>query len=101
MNVICFGFTGSNGRRESQGSLSSGASLELATSGSGKNEVGQMHLIQADVGLSMIISILVNDQIYIFFVLKQPNQFIIMMMLLLKWLYYVVFLYIYFNLFQF
>uniref|UniRef100_A0A673IQ32 Regulator of G-protein signaling 12-like n=1 Tax=Sinocyclocheilus rhinocerous TaxID=307959 RepID=A0A673IQ32_9TELE len=27
-----------NGRRESQGSLSSGASLELATSGSGKNE---------------------------------------------------------------
>lgn len=35
------GFTGSNGRRESQGSLSSGASLELATSGSGKNEVGQ------------------------------------------------------------
>uniref|UniRef100_A0A3B5Q4H9 Regulator of G protein signaling 12b n=1 Tax=Xiphophorus maculatus TaxID=8083 RepID=A0A3B5Q4H9_XIPMA len=28
-----------NGRRESQGSLSSGASLELGTSGSGKNEV--------------------------------------------------------------
>uniref|UniRef100_A0A9J7X1I9 Regulator of G protein signaling 12b n=1 Tax=Cyprinus carpio carpio TaxID=630221 RepID=A0A9J7X1I9_CYPCA len=33
-----YSFTGSNGRRESQGSLSSGASLELATSGSGKNE---------------------------------------------------------------
>lgn len=33
--------------------MSSGASLELATSGSGKNEVGQMHLTQADVGLSM------------------------------------------------
>ncbi|XP_072240541.1 regulator of G-protein signaling 12b [Leuresthes tenuis] len=30
--------SGSNGRRESQGSLSSGASLELGTSGSGKNE---------------------------------------------------------------
>ncbi|KAG7277259.1 hypothetical protein CRUP_036928, partial [Coryphaenoides rupestris] len=30
-----------NGRRESQGSLSSGASLELGTSGSGKNEVEQ------------------------------------------------------------
>ncbi|KAM9769855.1 LOW QUALITY PROTEIN: regulator of G-protein signaling 12b [Menidia menidia] len=33
-----FNFSGSNGRRESQGSLSSGASLELGTSGSGKNE---------------------------------------------------------------
>ncbi|XP_026103820.1 regulator of G-protein signaling 12-like isoform X1 [Carassius auratus] len=33
-----YSFTGNNGRRESQGSLSSGASLELATSGSGKNE---------------------------------------------------------------
>ncbi|KAJ8411069.1 hypothetical protein AAFF_G00181040 [Aldrovandia affinis] len=34
-----YNFSGSNGRRESQGSLSSGASLELATSGSGgKNE---------------------------------------------------------------
>ncbi|TRY87600.1 hypothetical protein DNTS_005988 [Danionella cerebrum] len=33
-----YSFTGSNGRRESQGSLSSGASLELATSGSGKHE---------------------------------------------------------------
>ncbi|XP_073718554.1 regulator of G-protein signaling 12b isoform X1 [Misgurnus anguillicaudatus] len=33
-----YSYTGSNGRRESQGSLSSGASLELATSGSGKNE---------------------------------------------------------------
>lgn len=32
-------FPGSNGRRESQGSLSSGASLELGTSASGKNEV--------------------------------------------------------------
>lgn len=32
-------FSGSNGRRESQGSLSSGASLELGTSGSGRNEV--------------------------------------------------------------
>lgn len=32
-------FAGSNGRRESQGSLSSGASLELGTSGSGRNEV--------------------------------------------------------------
>ncbi|KAI4832596.1 hypothetical protein KUCAC02_015558, partial [Chaenocephalus aceratus] len=32
-------FSGSNGRRESQGSLSSGASLELGTPGSGKNEV--------------------------------------------------------------
>ncbi|XP_064782856.1 regulator of G-protein signaling 12b isoform X3 [Oncorhynchus masou masou] len=32
----------SNGRRESQGSLSSGASLELGTSGSGKNEGGSM-----------------------------------------------------------
>lgn len=32
-------FSGSNGRRESQGSLSSGASLELGTSGLGKNEV--------------------------------------------------------------
>lgn len=34
-------FSGSNGRRESQGSLSSGASLELGMSGSGKNEVSQ------------------------------------------------------------
>ncbi|XP_051561359.1 regulator of G-protein signaling 12-like isoform X1 [Myxocyprinus asiaticus] len=33
-----YNITGSNGRRESQGSLSSGASLELGTSGSGKNE---------------------------------------------------------------
>lgn len=32
-------FSGSNGRRESQGSLSSGTSLELGTSGSGRNEV--------------------------------------------------------------
>lgn len=32
-------FSTINGRRESQGSLSSGASLELGTSGSGKNEV--------------------------------------------------------------
>uniref|UniRef100_A0A087Y8W6 Regulator of G protein signaling 12b n=1 Tax=Poecilia formosa TaxID=48698 RepID=A0A087Y8W6_POEFO len=36
-NYICV-FSGTNGRRESQGSLSSGASLELGTSGSGKNE---------------------------------------------------------------
>ncbi|KAL3067410.1 hypothetical protein OYC64_017194 [Pagothenia borchgrevinki] len=34
-----YNFSGSNGRRESQGSLSSGASLELGTPGSGKNEV--------------------------------------------------------------
>ncbi|KAK7929544.1 hypothetical protein WMY93_005939 [Mugilogobius chulae] len=34
-----YNYSGSNGRRESQGSLSSGASLELGTSGSGKNEV--------------------------------------------------------------
>ncbi|XP_024117919.1 regulator of G-protein signaling 12b isoform X1 [Oryzias melastigma] len=33
-----YNFSGSNGRRESQGSLSSGASLELGTSGTGKNE---------------------------------------------------------------
>ncbi|XP_041640864.1 regulator of G-protein signaling 12b isoform X2 [Cheilinus undulatus] len=33
-----YNFSGSNGRRESQGSLSSGASLELATSGLGRNE---------------------------------------------------------------
>ncbi|XP_015244507.1 PREDICTED: regulator of G-protein signaling 12 isoform X2 [Cyprinodon variegatus] len=33
-----YNFPGTNGRRESQGSLSSGASLELGTSGSGKNE---------------------------------------------------------------
>ncbi|XP_057698704.1 regulator of G-protein signaling 12b isoform X2 [Corythoichthys intestinalis] len=33
-----YNFSGSNGRRESQGSLSSGTSLELGTSGSGKNE---------------------------------------------------------------
>lgn len=33
-----YNYSGSNGRRESQGSLSSGASLELGTSGSGKNE---------------------------------------------------------------
>ncbi|KAM8842637.1 regulator of G-protein signaling 12b isoform 1-T4 [Synchiropus picturatus] len=33
-----YNLAGSNGRRESQGSLSSGASLELATSGSGRNE---------------------------------------------------------------
>lgn len=33
-----YNFAGSNGRRESQGSLSSGASLELGTSGSGRNE---------------------------------------------------------------
>ncbi|XP_029999588.1 regulator of G-protein signaling 12b isoform X2 [Sphaeramia orbicularis] len=33
-----YNFSGSNGRRESQGSLSSGASLELGTSGSGRNE---------------------------------------------------------------
>ncbi|XP_047221095.1 regulator of G-protein signaling 12b isoform X3 [Girardinichthys multiradiatus] len=34
-----YNFPGTNGRRESQGSLSSGASLELGTSGSGKNEL--------------------------------------------------------------
>ncbi|XP_022074167.2 regulator of G-protein signaling 12b isoform X1 [Acanthochromis polyacanthus] len=34
-----YNFSGSNGRRESQGSLSSGASLELGMSGSGRNEV--------------------------------------------------------------
>lgn len=40
MGVLVFSdFSGSNGRRESQGSLSSGASLELGTSGSGRNEV--------------------------------------------------------------
>ncbi|XP_064859533.1 regulator of G-protein signaling 12-like [Oncorhynchus nerka] len=39
---INYNFSGSNGRRESQGSLSSGASLELGTSGSGKNEGGSM-----------------------------------------------------------
>ncbi|KAM9817954.1 regulator of G-protein signaling 12b isoform X1 [Syngnathus typhle] len=33
-----YNFSGSNGRRESQGSLSSGASLELGMSASGKNE---------------------------------------------------------------
>lgn len=33
-----YNFSGSNGRRESQGSLSSGASLELGPSGSGRNE---------------------------------------------------------------
>ncbi|XP_077380721.1 regulator of G-protein signaling 12b isoform X2 [Festucalex cinctus] len=33
-----YNFSGSNGRRDSQGSLSSGASLELGTSASGKNE---------------------------------------------------------------
>ncbi|KAM6939630.1 regulator of G-protein signaling 12b [Xenentodon cancila] len=33
-----YNFSGSNGRRESQGSLSSGASLELGTSGSGRIE---------------------------------------------------------------
>ncbi|XP_076830938.1 regulator of G-protein signaling 12b isoform X2 [Brachyhypopomus gauderio] len=33
-----YSFTGSNGRRESQGSLSSGTSLELGTAASGKNE---------------------------------------------------------------
>ncbi|XP_070408158.1 regulator of G-protein signaling 12b isoform X2 [Nothobranchius furzeri] len=33
-----YNFSGTNSRRESQGSLSSGASLELGTSGSGKNE---------------------------------------------------------------
>ncbi|XP_040891603.1 regulator of G-protein signaling 12b isoform X3 [Toxotes jaculatrix] len=33
-----YNFSGSNGRRESQGSLSSGASLELGMSGSGRNE---------------------------------------------------------------
>ncbi|XP_028273601.1 regulator of G-protein signaling 12b isoform X2 [Parambassis ranga] len=33
-----YNFAGNNGRRESQGSLSSGASLELGTSGSGRNE---------------------------------------------------------------
>ncbi|XP_005735894.1 regulator of G-protein signaling 12b isoform X3 [Pundamilia nyererei] len=33
-----YNFAGSNGRRESQGSLSSGASLELGTSGLGRNE---------------------------------------------------------------
>ncbi|XP_056135800.1 regulator of G-protein signaling 12b [Lampris incognitus] len=35
---INYNFSGSNGRRESQGSLSSGASLELGPSASGKNE---------------------------------------------------------------
>lgn len=35
--VLVLDFTGTNGRRESQGSLSSGASLELGTSG--RNEV--------------------------------------------------------------
>nr|XP_020451726.1 regulator of G-protein signaling 12 isoform X2 [Monopterus albus] len=38
-----YNFTGSNGRRESQGSLSSGASLELGTSGSGRNEGDVSH----------------------------------------------------------
>ncbi|XP_074544410.1 regulator of G-protein signaling 12b isoform X2 [Halichoeres trimaculatus] len=37
-----YNFSGSNGRRESQGSLSSGTSLELGTPGMGKNE-GEVH----------------------------------------------------------
>lgn len=37
--AIALGFSGNDGRRESQGSLSSGASLELGTSATGKNEV--------------------------------------------------------------
>ncbi|KAK1791904.1 hypothetical protein P4O66_013885 [Electrophorus voltai] len=37
-----YSFTGSSGRRESQGSLSSGASLELGTTASGKNEGGEV-----------------------------------------------------------
>lgn len=41
--LFCLDFAGSNGRRESQGSLSSGASLELGTSGSGKNEVSSLN----------------------------------------------------------
>uniref|UniRef100_A0A3P9MTS8 Regulator of G protein signaling 12b n=1 Tax=Poecilia reticulata TaxID=8081 RepID=A0A3P9MTS8_POERE len=40
-----------NGRRESQGSLSSGASLELGTSGSGKNEVSSAPLRQCNISL--------------------------------------------------
>lgn len=37
--AVALGFSGNDGRRESQGSLSSGASLELGTSVPGKNEV--------------------------------------------------------------
>lgn len=44
--LVCLDFAGSNGRRESQGSLSSGASLELGTSGSGRNEVLTSHTKQ-------------------------------------------------------
>lgn len=43
LSLSLLDFAGSNGRRESQGSLSSGASLELGTSGSGRNEVSLSH----------------------------------------------------------
>ncbi|XP_028309583.1 regulator of G-protein signaling 12b isoform X3 [Gouania willdenowi] len=45
-----YNFSGSNGRRESQGSLSSGASLELGTSGSGKNEGDVSHSAATERG---------------------------------------------------
>ncbi|XP_017272471.1 regulator of G-protein signaling 12b isoform X1 [Kryptolebias marmoratus] len=45
-----YNFSGTNGRRESQGSLSSGASLELGTSGSGKNEGDVSRCAAADRG---------------------------------------------------
>ncbi|XP_034544378.1 regulator of G-protein signaling 12b isoform X3 [Notolabrus celidotus] len=44
-----YNFSGNNGRRESQGSLSSGASLELGTSGQGKNE-GEVPSVSTDRG---------------------------------------------------
>lgn len=42
--AVALGFSGNDGRRESQGSLSSGASLELGNSASGKNEVRSLEL---------------------------------------------------------
>ncbi|XP_034390352.1 regulator of G-protein signaling 12b isoform X2 [Cyclopterus lumpus] len=45
-----YNFSGSNGRRESQGSLSSGASLELGTSGLGRNEGGGSVSVPTECG---------------------------------------------------
>lgn len=56
-------FAGSNGRRESQGSLSSGASLELGTSGSGRNEVSSLNQPhQADLSSSSSPETWLNKQ---------------------------------------
>ncbi|KAJ8000510.1 hypothetical protein DPEC_G00180870 [Dallia pectoralis] len=50
---INYNFSGNNGRRESQGSMSSGASVEMGTQGSGKNECASVDRDRGGEGISL------------------------------------------------